>query len=90
MSVTHLTPSVKEVHTAQSDGAVQGREEAGPDGCWKFINDVGETSDPDSYATFSYDLSEFNGKDIVLCIGVFKGEENSDENKICFYSVELN
>ena len=90
MSVKHLTPTVKEVHTAQSDGAVQGREEAGPDGCWKFINDVGETSDPDSYATFSYDLSEFNGKDIVLCIGVFKGEENSDENKICFYSVELN
>lgn len=90
MSVKHLTPTVKEVHTAQSDGAVQGREEAGPDGCWKFINDVGETSDPDSYATFSYDLSEFNGKDIVLCIGVFKGEENGDENKICFYSVELN
>lgn len=62
---------------------------AADDGCWKFKNNQGNVGRPDQYASFTYDLSRFNGQDVMLCYGVFKGEENGDENKIIFYSIEL-
>lgn len=64
--------------------------EAAADGCWKFANNSGTTSAPNDYATFTYDLSQFDGKDVVLVLGVYKGEANGDESKLCLYSIDLN
>lgn len=63
---------------------------AADDGCWKFKNDAGGTSDPDSYASFVYNLSQFNGSNVVLAFSVHKGEStNTDENKLAFYSIDM-
>ncbi len=35
--------------------------EAAADGCWKFIHE-GRKGDPEGYADFVYDLSQFNGR----------------------------
>lgn len=79
-TVRHLTPVSNTADMA----------EAAADGCWKFIHESGNTGNPDGYASFVYDLSEFDGQDVMLTIGVFKGESNGDENKLLFYSIELN
>lgn len=63
---------------------------AAEDGCWKFKHDAGSPDNPNSYAKFEYDLSQFNGNNVVLAIGVYNGEKSSDENKLVFHSVELN
>lgn len=62
---------------------------AADNGCWKFIHENGGADDPDAYAIFTYDLSEFNGKNVVVCLGVFKGEDNGDENKLAIYSISI-
>lgn len=82
MTVKHLSPSDFKAEDAS----------AADDGCWKFKNNKGEPNEAQvgEYASFTYDLSEFNGKDVVISIGVFKGEKNGDESKICFHSVSIN
>ena len=77
MTVKHLSP----IGNAEGESAA--------DGCWKFKHDAGSTGDPNSYAKFEYDLSEFSGKDVLIAIGVYKGEANGDENKLVMYSAEL-
>lgn len=66
------------------------KAEAADDGCWKFVNNAGTTSAPNDYATFTYDLSQFDGKNVILVFGVYKGEANGEESKLCFYSIDLN
>jgi hypothetical protein len=71
--------------------AAEGPTYAGGDagnGMWKYTSDGGP-SDPDSYARFTYDLSSLNGKNVVIAIGVYKGEDNGDESKVCVYSLEM-
>ena len=63
--------------------------EAAADGCWKFIHEAGGKGDPEGYADFVYDLSQFNGEDVMLTIGIFKGEENGDENKLVLRSITM-
>ena len=63
--------------------------EAG-DGCVSFVHEDGGKGNPEAYATFTYDLTEFDGKDVTLCLGVYKGTDNGDENKLCIYSANLN
>jgi hypothetical protein len=63
--------------------------EAANNGCWKFKHDNGGAGNPNDYASFVYDLSQFNGSNVVLCLGVFKGESNGDESKVCIYSISL-
>lgn len=77
---THLAPTF---NTAREAAAAEG-------GCWKFKHDAGSPDNPNSYAKFEYDLSQFNGNNVVLAIGVYNGEKSSDENKLVFHSVELN
>ena len=48
-----------------------------------------EEGNPDAYADFVYDLSQFNGEDVMLTIGVFKGEENGDENKLVLRGITM-
>lgn len=78
-TVTHVEPSS---NTAEDASAVS-------DGCWKFRHYHGSASDPGAYASFDYDLSQFNGKDVVLVFGVYNGEANTSENKLTFYNITL-
>lgn len=78
-TVYHLTPAS---NTAQEAAAAA-------DGCWKFKHDGGSKGEPDAYASFVYDLSQFNGNNVVLAIGVYNGELNGAENKLGFYSIDL-
>lgn len=63
--------------------------EEASDGCWKFTHENGAADDPDAYAQFTYDLSQFNGQNVVAALAVFKGEDNGDENKLCIYSINI-
>lgn len=60
-------------------------------GCWQFIHENGGPGAPDDYAKFTYDLSAYNGKSVVVAIGVHKGVvENQDgEQKLCVYGVDI-
>ena len=77
--VKHLTP----VRNTAAEAS------AAADGCWKFKHENGNAGNPDGYALFQYDLSEFNGQRVVIAIGVYKGEANGDENKLVMHSVTL-
>lgn len=79
MTVTYIAPVS---NTANATAAA--------DGCWKFIHEAGGAGDPDGYASFVYDLSQFNGNNVVLALSVHNGEVTSNENKLVIYSVEFN
>ena len=57
---------------------------------FKFINEDGGQGSPEKYATFKYDLSAFDGKNVVLALGVVKGEDSGTEDKLCIYSISIN
>ena len=78
-TVTHIDP---QSNTALSASAAE-------DGCWKFSHEKGGRDKPEDYASFVYDLSQFNGKNVFLAFGVYNGIPNSGENKLCFYSIDL-
>lgn len=79
-TVTHLTPAS---NTAQEASA-------GADGTWKFKHGNGGAGTPNDYAAFVYDLSAYNGQDVTIVIGVYKGEANGDENKLVFHTIKMN
>lgn len=58
-----------------------------------FIEYLSEGGDgegaKDGYGMLEYNLSEYVGKTVVVVIGVHNGTVNGDENKLCFYSIEL-
>ncbi len=58
-------------------------------GASKFMHEDGNPDEPEKYAKFEYDLSEFNGKNVVIALGTFKGEANGDENKLSIHSITL-
>lgn len=78
-TVTHLAPASNTADEA----------EPASDGCWKFKHGSGGASDPEGYALFSYDLSQFNGSDVTLVLGVYNGEANTGENKLAIHSIRL-
>lgn len=79
-TVTHVAP--------QSNTADEAS--AAADGCWKFKHGSGGAGDPEGYASFVYDLSAFNGKNVTLVLGVYNGEANTGENKLVFHTIDLN
>lgn len=79
-TVTHVAPAS---NTAASASAAA-------NGCWRFVHQNGGPGDPNSYARFVYDLSAFNGRDVLLVLGVYKGEDNGTESKVCIYNAEMN
>ncbi len=85
--ITEDGQTVKHMEPAEGHGAAMA--EAVENGVWKFCHEQGAADDPDSYAHFSYDLSEFNGQNVIITFGVFKGEQNDHENKMCIHSVAL-
>lgn len=78
-TVTHVEP---QSNTAQEALAAA-------DGCWKFKHGNGGAGNPEGYASFVYDLSQFNGKNVTLAIGVYNGEANTGENKLVFHTIDL-
>lgn len=80
MNVSHILPAS---HTADSYSEVTGY-------FVKFNHRNGTADAPDGYATFTYDLSEFNGKEVILALGVYAGEQNGDENKLCINEITFN
>lgn len=79
MNVSHILPAS---HTADS------YEEKG--NFVKFNHRNGTADAPDGYATFTYDLSDFNDKEVILALGVYAGEQNGDENKLCIKEITFN
>jgi hypothetical protein len=79
-TVTHVAP---QSNTAQEASAAA-------DGCWKFKHGDGGAGNPEGYASFVYDLSQFNGKNVTLAFGVYNGEANTGENKLVFHTIKLN
>jgi hypothetical protein len=78
------------VHIAPSSNTAQ-EASAAANGCWKFKHNDGGAGNPAGYASFVYDLSQFNGNNIVTAFGVYKGEStNTDENKLVIYSLDIN
>jgi len=63
---------------------------AATEGCWQFKHDQGDPGAPEKYATFVNDLSEFNGNIVVIALGIYKGETNTDENKMGIYGIDIN
>lgn len=57
-------------------------------GCWSFIHEKGN-GNPAEYAEFVYDLSEYTGQDIVISVGIHKGNSRSGEQKLCFCKIEM-
>ena len=80
MTVTHILPAS---HKADSYSEEDGN-------FVKFNHRNGTADAPDGYATFTYDLSEFNGKKVILALGVYAGEQNGDENKLCINEITFN
>jgi hypothetical protein len=80
-TVFHLAPT--------SNTADEASEAENGNGCWKFKHEKGGANNPEEYASFVYDLSQFTGSNVVLCLGVYKGESNTDENQLVLYSIEL-
>lgn len=78
-TVKHMQPITHEADNA----------EAAASGAWKLIHESGSNDTPEDYAKFVYDLSEFNGKNVVVALGVFKGEDNGDENKLAIYKITI-
>lgn len=82
-TVAHLAPVS---NTAANASAVENGN-----GCWQFIHENGGPGAPDDYAKFTYDLSAYDGQNVVIAVGVYKGvTENQDgEQKLCVYGVDL-
>lgn len=79
-TVTHVIPIS---NTAQE------AEEAA-DGCMKFKHGDGGAGNPEGYASFVYDLSQFDGEDVTLALGVYNGAANTGENKLVIHTIDLN
>ena len=79
-TVTHLDP---QSNTADEASAAE-------DGCWKFKHGDGGAGNPEGYASFVYDLAQFNGKDVTLSLGVYNAEANLGENKLVIHRIDLN
>ncbi len=78
-TVTHIEPIS---NTANEAEAVE-------NGCWRFKHGDGGKDNPEGYALFNYDLSQFNGSNVTLALGIYKGETNGDENKLVLHNIEL-
>lgn len=56
---------------------------------YKMISEGGGADTPDDYTKLVFDLSKYNGKNVIIAVATFKGESNGDENKLAFHSIVL-
>lgn len=69
-------------YTAQSASATE-------NGCWLFINEAGSPDSPKDYAEFTYDLSAYNGQNVMVCLGIHKADNPGGEEKLCIYNISI-
>ena len=55
----------------------------------RFCPNCGKFRSGDDYCKFTYDLSEFDGQDVMICISVHNGEKNGDENKLTLNAIDI-
>lgn len=79
-TVTHLMPANN--HGAATYSFTE-------EGAVRFMHEQGDANAPEDYAHFNYDLSEFNGKNVIIALATFKGEDNGDENKLSIHSITI-
>lgn len=79
-TVTHIAPKS---NTAQEASAAE-------NGCWKFKHGDGGADNPEGYASFVYDLSQFDGENVLIVLGVYNGAANTGENKLVIHTIDLN
>ncbi len=85
MTVTHLPLNMTESTSGQGVELTPAS-----DNVIRFKNNSGDGDGPDAYGKFVYDLSGFTGKDVVLILGVYKGDDTSTtENKLCMYGMKF-
>lgn len=87
--LTAITEDCATVKAIVPSVSVAVSAEQADNGCMKLKHENGSASSPDDYAHFTYDLSEFNGTNVVVALGVFKGEDNGDENKLSIHSINI-
>jgi len=58
-------------------------------GTYKMISDGGGVFTPEEYTKLVFDLSAYNGQNVVIAIATFKGEDNDEENKMGIHSLVL-
>jgi len=54
-----------------------------------MISEGGGKDNPDDYTKLVFDLSAYDGSNVIIAIAVYKGEENDDECKLAFHSIVL-
>lgn len=56
---------------------------------YKIFNEGGEPEYPELYTTLKFDLSAYQGQNIVLAIAVYKAAPSDQENKLCIKDIIL-
>lgn len=56
---------------------------------YKLFNEGGEPEYPELYTTLGFDLSAYQGQNIVLAIAVYKAAPSDQENKLCIKDIIL-
>lgn len=90
-TVTHIIPATATINATDAAAVYSTTDRSGGNinGCVRFSNKDGSDSDPDKYAVFVYDLSQFNGSNVVLVLGVYNVVPDTSENKVQIYSIDL-
>jgi hypothetical protein len=87
--LTAITEAGVATHIAPATSSVADDLIADSDGCWKLKHTKGTKDTPEDYASIAYDLSQFNGSNVLLCLSVYNGAANTSENKLFIYSISL-
>ncbi|MDL2322682.1 carboxypeptidase regulatory-like domain-containing protein [Bacteroidales bacterium OttesenSCG-928-A17] len=90
-SVTHIIPTTATINATDNAAVYDTKDRNGNDinGCVRFSNKDGSSSAPDKYAEFVYDLSQFNGTNVTIVLGVYNVIPDTSENKVQIYSIDL-
>ena len=87
--VTAITEDGTVKHLAPLDGHGAASLQVVENGAVKMIHTAGSVDTPEEYAHVAFDLSEFNGKNVVVALAVLKGEQNDQENKLSVHSITI-
>lgn len=90
-TVTHIVPSNATINATDEAAVYSTTDRSGGNinGCVRFSNMDGSSSEPEKYAVFEYDLSPYVGDNVVIVIGVYNVIPDTSENKIQIYSIDL-
>lgn len=90
-TVIHIIPTTATINATDPAAVYSTTDRSGGDinGCVRFSNKEGSSSASEKYAVFVYDLSQFNGNNVALVLGVYNVVTDTSENKVQIYSIDL-